>query len=260
MDNPAAALPTPLGQVYHCEVKAYDIDARKEMTIPALVRHLQEAAMDNVVRLRLSVWDLEPEQLSWVLLRKEIQLSHRPTLGEQLTILTYPAGFDRLFTFRDFRIYDASGQLVATAATTWMLMHLQTRRPVRYPEWITNKLAPQMPPAEACLPRPASELPPIEHPTDIFRIRVGWHDLDFNDHLNNTYYLRWMLDGLPHEVFRMRRLQQLCIHYLQEGSLDDELAIAVEEKAPGHYLHQLSQVATGKALARMETVWGAGGE
>jgi acyl-ACP thioesterase len=255
MNDPAAALPTPLGQVYHCEVKAYDIDARKEMTLPALVRHLQEAAMANVIRLKLSVWDLEPEQLSWVLLRKEIHLVKRPLLGEPLTVLTYPAGFDRLFTFRDFRIYNGAGELVATAATTWMLMHLETRRPTRYPAWITDKLAPQMPPPEVCLPRAASALPEPPDPDEWFPVRVGWHDLDFNFHLNNTYYLRWMLDGLPEDVFRQQSLRRLVIHYLREGNLGDQLEIGVVSGENGQFHHQLRQVATGLVLARMSTTW-----
>lgn len=247
--------PTPLAEVYHRAVKAYDIDARKQMTVPALVRHLQEAAMENVLRLGLSVWDLEPEQLSWVLVRKDLRLERLPGLGEDLTVLTYPSGFDRLFTFRDFRVFDADGRPVATAATTWMLMHLGTRRPVRYPAWIAERITPHLPEPAACLPRAAAQLADGHGPARGRTLQVGWHDLDFNLHLNNTYYLRWMLDALPTEVLRQNHLRELGIHYLREANLEEELRAEARAGDDGRFTHQLIKTEDGTVLAKMTSLW-----
>ena len=124
---------TPLAHEEWYTVRTYDVDRYKQMTAPSLLRSMNEAAMQNVLRLKLSVWDLEPEQLSWVLLRVDLQIQQMPTVSQRIRILTYPSGFERAFTYRDFRVYDEEGQLLAQATTTWVLMHLETRRPMRIP-------------------------------------------------------------------------------------------------------------------------------
>ena len=53
-------------------IRTYEIDNRKQATVPALVKLMHEAAMQNVIDLKLSVWDLEPHQISWVLMRKNL--------------------------------------------------------------------------------------------------------------------------------------------------------------------------------------------
>ncbi len=117
-------------------VGAFDIDAYKRMTAPALLRVLNEVAMQHVLALKLSVWDLEPHKIAWVLLRLEIRIHRLPELGEQLSIHTQPSGFERVFTYRDYRVTDAEGKLIVEAATTWVLFNIENRRPTRIPSWI----------------------------------------------------------------------------------------------------------------------------
>lgn len=51
-------------------VRAYEIDAQQRMTVPALSRLMQEAALQNVIQIGMSYWDLEPHHISWVLTRQ----------------------------------------------------------------------------------------------------------------------------------------------------------------------------------------------
>ncbi|HMQ90547.1 MAG TPA: thioesterase [Flavilitoribacter sp.] len=93
---------SPIGFREQYKVRTYEIDSRKEMNVPALVRLMQEAAMQNVIELKLPVWDLSPKGVSWILNRV-------PVLGEDITVYTYPSGLERLFTFRDFCVTDSAG-------------------------------------------------------------------------------------------------------------------------------------------------------
>lgn len=67
-------------------IRTYEIDHRRQMTIPALVRLLQETAMQHVLKLKLSVWDLEPERVAWVLMRLQLEVKRLPILNERITI------------------------------------------------------------------------------------------------------------------------------------------------------------------------------
>ncbi|MEK7254328.1 MAG: acyl-ACP thioesterase domain-containing protein, partial [Bacteroidota bacterium] len=178
---PDLHVPTDLG--YSCEylVKTYDIESRRRMTVAALVKVMQEAAMRNVMELKLSAWDLEPLGISWVLLRKHLKINRLPMVDEKIEVDTYPAGFEKFFTYRDYKIYDQAGELIAFSSTTWLLLDMVERRMARIPDFIL-KFGSQMPAPEDCLPRPAAKLPALENPDTTLPFRVNWHDLDFNGH------------------------------------------------------------------------------
>jgi acyl-ACP thioesterase len=234
-------------------VGAYAIDARKRLTVPALIRFMQEAAMINVIRIKLSVWDLEQYAVSWVLLYMYVDIYRLPVLGEQLEILTFPAGMDRLYTYRDFKVFDADGTLVAQASSTWLLMDTQRRRPTRLPQLILDA-EPYLPAAGHRLPPPDFKLdPPAELAGDPLTFRTGYHDLDFNEHLNNVRYVPWMLESLPVELLSEGELRRMELQYIQEVLYGQTLQSVRSAAADGAYVHELRR--GEQAVARMRTYW-----
>jgi acyl-ACP thioesterase len=95
----------PFGYQEDFCVRTFEIDSTKSATLPAIVQLMQEAAMQNVIDIKLSIWDLEPHKISWVVMRKNMTINRLPVLGEKIQILTYPAGFEKFFTYRDFHSY-----------------------------------------------------------------------------------------------------------------------------------------------------------
>jgi len=233
-------------------VGAFDIDAFKRMTAPALLRVLNEVAMQHVLALQLSVWDLEPHQIAWVLLRLEIRIHRLPELGEELSIHTQPSGFERVFTYRDYRVTDAEGKLIVDAATTWALFNIESRRPTRIPSWIPERISP-LAAGEEPLPRPADKLPDWTTSDHQLRYTVGWHDLDFNWHLNNTHFLRLLLDSVPTAILREKTPRLIRLHYKAEAALADEVIAETAVLMDTHCLHQLRR--GDHVLAQAETVW-----
>lgn len=233
-------------------VGAFDIDAFKRMTAPALLRVLNEVAMQHVLALQLSVWDLEPHQIAWVLLRLEIRIHRLPELGEELSIHTQPSGFERVFTYRDYRVTDAEGKLIVDAATTWALFNIESRRPTRIPSWIPERI-PSTATGEEPLPRPVAQLPEWTAADHHLHYTVGWHDLDFNWHLNNTHFLRLLLDSVPSSILRERTPRLIRLHYKAEAALADEVIAETAVLEETHCLHQLRR--GDVVLAQAETVW-----
>ena len=235
-------------------IRTYEIDNKKKATLPALVKLMHEAAMQNVLRLKLSVWDLEPHHISWVLMRKKIHIERLPDLGEQITIETYPAGFEKFFTYRDYKIVDHKKNLIAYASSTWLLMDTINRRMTRIPEFIL-RYEDQMPPAAECLPRPADKLPRFEQADHSKTYEVNWHDLDFNMHLNNTFYVQWMLECLPDTQLMKGGLKSFDIAYRMEATWKEKINSEIQEISENEYLHRLIRASDGKELAIGLTRW-----
>jgi len=242
---------TIIGEVFDYTIKAYDIDAHKRATPLALIRAMHEAAMQNVIRLGISVWDLEPENLAWVLMSKYVQFERLPVLGEKIKIITQPSGFEKVFTYRDYKILDETGNTLLYSASTWLLMNTQTRRMTRIPEHI-RRLEKDIPATEHCLPRCDVKFKKLEQIDAQENIKVGWHDLDFNGHANNVQYVRWMLEPLG-EVLKKQQLKRLEIQFRAECRWQEVLTTAIQKEKGERYLHQLLN--GDKVLALARTIW-----
>jgi acyl-ACP thioesterase len=215
---------------------------------------MHEAAMQNVLKLNLSVWDLEPQLISWVLMRKNMVFDRLPELGERITILTYPAGFERLFTYRDYRVYDEQGDQIAWSSSTWLLMDTQARRMTKIPPSILA-LNDQMPDPANCLPRAQGKFPKLVSASGSQIYKVNFYDLDFNNHLNNTLYIKWMLEALPDAILEDRQLTRLFIQYKAECRWKEKVVAEIEPLGEQTFLHRLKLASDNKELALAKSVW-----
>ncbi|MEL6135778.1 MAG: hypothetical protein AAFR59_20665, partial [Bacteroidota bacterium] len=87
---------------------------------------------------------------------------------------------------------------------------------------------------------------------DTFKVR--YHDLDFNDHLNNNVYIRWLLDAIHEDWWRTHRLRGLQMKFLEEGKWGEEIGVRLDTNAEWFRLEkQGSAMAEGKLLWDEET-------
>lgn len=235
-------------------IRTYEINERKTASVPALVRLMQETAMQHVLELKLSVWDLEPKNLAWVLIRKNMRVARYPLLGEKIRIRTHPSGFEKIFTYRDFRIFDEKDQEIASASTCWLLMNTRERKMTRIPPAFLefNTLLPD--PA-TFLPHPDARIPAVEETDFSQKFTVQRHELDFNLHLNNTFYVQWMLETLPEKVLSEASMRSMDLIYRTECYWRD-VVIAETQQIDSHlFLHRLRRHADNQELASGRSVW-----
>ena len=245
-------LPPKLAYQENFTIRTYETGQKKEATVSHLLKLMHESAMQNVIALKVSVWDLEAHKISWVLRHMQLQVNRLPRLGETINVLTYPAGFERLFTYRDYRVVDSKGQEIATAASKWLLMNTENRRLAPIPDHIAQI---KMPAPEDCLPRPNGKLPNWTQSHGQQKFQVNWHDLDFNGHLNNVVYLNWMLEPLPEEVLQNSQMEKLDILYRAEGIWKEEVLAEIQQLGDLEFLHRLIRIGDGKELAAAKSIW-----
>ncbi len=234
-------------------VGTYNIDSQRRLTIPALTQMMHEAAMQNVLDLKLSYWDLIPHKISWVIMRKRMEIFRHPMLGETITIETHPAGFEKLFTYRDFKVFDEKGECIAQASSTWLLMDTEKRKMTPIPSFIREFEMPDIP----FLDHPIKKIPSITQADFQQKHQVGWFELDWNEHLNNIHYLQKMLNNLPLEVHKSKTLKRLDIIYKMECKYGDSLLVETQENLDDNpsFLHRIINSETGKEVALGRSFW-----
>ena len=232
-------------------VRGYDVTKNRKASIPAIIQMMHEAAMQHVMRLEVSATHLATHDLGWALHQQSLAVFQQPTLGDRLQVLTHPSGMEKLLTYRDFHLFDDKGKLLAKASTSWFLMNLRRRRIARYPDFIDAIIRPSN--KLDHLPRPVAPDPGMETPTVEAGFQVRFHDLDFNGHLSNYHYAKWMLDTLPTSWLENNRLESFDIQFLAECLLDDTVRVEVWPKDADTYVHHMTK--DEKSIARGTTRW-----
>jgi len=232
------------------QIRAYEVDSKKRMTIPALITLMQETAMQQVIKLNISVWDLEVENLSWVMMRMQLKVFRTPILGESLKIVTNPSGFEKFFTYRDYRVYDQDDQLISSASSTWLMMDTARRRMTKIPDFILEYEVPTN-----FLDRPLNKLPGIKEVQREKPFEVNWHDLDFNAHLSNVYYFKWMLESMSDEVLLEQEVAQIDILFRAEAMWHEKVTAQISQLDGSSFLHKLISQKEGKELAIAKITW-----
>lgn len=237
-------------------IHTYETDARGSAKLVTLLNYLQDSAGEHAGSLGLSVPDLFKRGLTWVLSRSHVLVRRYPAVGERLEVTTWPSGKGGYFATRDFEVADGSGRAVLAATSSWMIIDLARKQPVKVEAVIDVPYAIE----RRALDDPFASLPvPTARETEV-RFRVESGHLDWNRHVNNAVYVAWALEGVPPEVLLKSRPVELEVSYRAEALYGEEvLSVAQAVPAEGTgpvYLHQILNAASGAELTRLRTRWG----
>ena len=218
----------------------------------ALLNYLQSAAGDHASMLHVAVSDLRKSGHTWVLSRIHLAMERYPRQGQTVRIKTWPSARANLFTIRDFELYDMNNLLIGRATTSWAVLNLKTRRPVKLDTVLPNYPIVQ----ERALHDAFGTLPLLEASEHELRLPVLRGDLDINRHVNNTVYVGWALETIPEDVDNSCLLSDLEISFRAEALYGDTI---IARSAPADdgscYLHSIESERDGRELARLRTRW-----
>jgi acyl-ACP thioesterase len=232
-------------------IRSYETGPEGRLTLPNLCNYLQEAAGNHAASLGFSIDDMVRNGNTWVLYRLKISVERFPNWGDQIVVQTWPSGVERIFAYREFRVLDPSGQVLASGTSIWLLINLRTRRPVRVePVFKTYRF-------DGLERGTFDDLKP-EGGTDvtksIFHVRKS--DLDRNLHVNNTRYISWALESLP-DSENHKVVSFIDIIFKAEGLLGDGIGVT-SVKATGEndrFEHRLFRESDQKELAMGVSGW-----
>lgn len=235
-------------------VHYHELDCHGSVRLVTLLNYLQDAAGLHATRLGVSVSDLRTQGLTWVLSRIHLKIVRYPRAGEVVLVHTWPATRQGLFSCREFELFDGQDGVVGSATTSWAVLNVVSRRPVK----LEGNL-----PSYPLLSRRAIEddfpsLPQLpEILTTVTPFRVLRSDLDVNQHVNNAVFAGWALEAVPDEV-AASTLTELEISFRAEALYGEtiESRCAVVERGPATCcLHQIINQQDGRELARLRTRW-----
>ena len=195
-----------------CTVRFNAIDASDLMTLNAVFGFFQEAAISHAENLGVGREAMERANQVWILSRISVQVDRRPKYGETITVRTWPRGGEKLFAIRDYDIRDSEDKAVVSARSCWVIIDMEKRRPLR-PQSVMESL-PQNQGLTA-----HSDASGLEEHGSLVKIAERpalYGDIDYNGHVNNVTYVRWIEDTLERGLLEQAKRMRLDINYLNE--------------------------------------------
>jgi len=235
-------------------IRSYELDIHKQASLQTLSCFLQETAIQHINLLNMGVKEIMAKGLFWVLSRIYIRIERYPDWDEPITIQTWGTEVERFDAQRDFRILDKEQQPLCLATSLWLLINRNTNRPELAGAMFKNFIPI---PAVHVLPGKLKKLPKTEEFDSQSEVVVKLRDLDFNDHVNNTRYLDWIIDSVPSDIQKNYRLASIEINYLL-AAVDGDIVLIQSKRLDTENLefsHCLLRHKDQQPYARAITSW-----
>lgn len=184
----------------------------------ATARLLEQAAGIHAAGLGVGIDTLRAEGKAWMLVQLGLAASRWPEPGEAVEVITWPSRRTAgARAWREFEVVSGAGETLVEAATVWLIVDLERRRPARLPRFLLELDFParQTRIELAEIPDPPAGAAEVRHRT------VLAEDLDINEHVNNTAYVGW-----AEELAGWGKMRRLQADYVGEALLGERIGIA----------------------------------
>lgn len=233
-------------------VRSYEVSSDRQATLASVCNYFQEAAGLHAHHLNFDISQLQENNLTWVLYKMHVRMETFPDRWQDIEVTTWPSSGDGIRAFRDYQLKSKNGDILGVALSQWMVLSLETRRPVRIPQEILDM---GVRTDEHVIGIDKNPLKSTDPSNAEFLCRAGQNDLDMNNHVNNVSYIDW-ITALKPPGWETNRCCEISIQYLAEAVSGDEIYIAsVPEDEPGVFRHTLFKSKNYIPVASAVTWW-----
>lgn len=189
------------------------------LKLNCMLDYFQDIAACHADLLGIGMKDMLALHQLWVLSRLRIRFKRCPSLGEKLTVMTYPTGLNRLFATRQYQLIAENGDRLVEATSFWIVIDDAKFRPVKPFKMLADFAGRNLE-----KPRFFPELDKIAEPGNapetLLEYQVLQSNIDLNRHLNNAFYGSYIVDTLGKLTGKLCHPRELQINFLLPGALD----------------------------------------
>lgn len=197
-------------------VATYECDNLKRMTLPSLINVMVETSGLQSHALGNTEEQMSERGLAWIIIQYDIKINRMPERREEITLETEALSYNRFFTYRAFRAFDESDQLLVEVITTFGVMDMKTRKLTQ----VNKELIAPYQAEEIRTMLRAPKIQPIdEEKAKSVPFRVRYLDIDANMHVNNAKYFDWIINSIDPEILDSYKIKAVTIKYEKEVEL-----------------------------------------
>lgn len=213
-------------------IRSYEIGADRTASIETMMNHFQETALNHVWMSGIAgdgfgaTRAMSCRNLIWVVSRMQVHVEQYPAWGDAVEMDTWVAASGKNGMRRDWLVRDyKTGQILARATSTWVMMHRKTRKLSKMPEEVRTEISPYFLDRSAIKHESMLTQKIIRLDGNAEFVRSGLtprrSDLDMNQHVNNVKYIGWMMESVPPTILDNYELVSMNLEYRRECGQSD---------------------------------------
>jgi medium-chain acyl-[acyl-carrier-protein] hydrolase len=242
-----------------CKVQPSETGGDGKLKIRKLFDYFQDTAAMAVEPVEGGTLKLLERGYGWILINYSLNVSRCPLMDEPFRIKTWHMTGTGLYTLRAFNVLSAREEILAEAKSSWILMDLANEKPVRAIQHLPQEFIDSGEPVEPGFDKAEN----VTEPASVHRFPVRWHDIDANQHVNNSVYIEWAMESMPAKVLTEMSLAGLNVEYRNSLFYGETALVGIQERPSSTGRRFVCRVdpesgngeAQAKPLCKLELHW-----
>ena len=177
--------------VYKCKYRIgfTDIYKNNEINNRAIIKILENAGGMHSDSIKCGYSDVERTGRGWVILAWKIKVLSRPKYNTEVETHTWVRDINKIFTYRDYEMYDEDGKLAVIATSKWAMIDTKRGKIAE----ITPEIEKDYNPEEKSVFE-ERKIDKLTEPDTVISKKdcsVLRGDIDMNAHVHNINYLNY---------------------------------------------------------------------
>ncbi len=232
-------------------IKYYDQNIKQDLKESSLLNFMQDIATISAESHGFGPTYVFTNNYAWFLLKYHIEIYSSLRAADSVVLTTEPRGVNRLFAYRNFGIYNKNGKKIGAASSQWALIDMTAKKMLPI-----EKLWEAMPKyTKRDDDFDFEKIPAPEKVQCTKEFEVKFDDIDVNQHANNSNYIIWALETIPHEFRMKKNITTFDINYKKETTMGTKVISQVELFDSNTTIHLLKDAATDEELCSLKLVW-----
>lgn len=196
------------------EVEYRDTNPRRECNFSSYMEFMADVAFKHDSSLGLSLSDLLESNHTWVVFDYKIRAFIPTNYQDELRVTTYIKTFRKYFAVRVFEIYNQENELVLQSESLAFFIDTIKAKPCSIPEYYYEKYKISEEDKKIKIDKLKLKKPEKIDIEKQFEVR--YTDIDFNSHVGNVHYVKWIIDSMPFNIVKNYRVSEFNIKYEKE--------------------------------------------
>jgi len=177
------------------KVKMREVTCQGKLRLLSLFNIPQDIAVTHASALGFGYKACLEKGVSWVGSSYKLQINRLPKQDEVIRLETWISEIGAASSVREYKATDKAGNVLFRGATQWVLISVETLRPVPIAKHLPVDAA--LIDGEEMLSEPFARLKAPEKTDFETHFTARFDEMDVNGHVNNAVYPMWAAEAVP---------------------------------------------------------------
>jgi acyl-ACP thioesterase len=236
------------------ELRYFEMNEFGTASPTTILTLLEETAADHCHSINYSLYQLEAQNIGWVLISGVMQMERYPSYKEKITIRTWLSQYSTIRGYRENIIYDEQNNIIGRAKGLWVFFDIDKRRPVQIFDDIMEKWS--FCNVESIDYNISKKIKAVDNSDYESKFKVNRYDTDMNKHVNNIRYLQWVIESVPEEIVDNYYLHSIDGRFIAEAHYGQTvISLTKNDTKDKSFIHSIKIEGVDKACATAKSTW-----